>query len=131
MSAETHLPPFWEKRVLVVLGAPAAAREPVRFLAAQAKAEGGSAHWNPTNTTLPLPGSWLYNSAGVRNYRRPVDGICAVAMTIANGYYPHLFAWLQHPGAVTAEQAAGRFSGEIKKWGTSPALIEQILRSTP
>jgi hypothetical protein len=50
-------------------------------------AEGGTASWNPFNTTQPAAGSTLYNSAGVRNYPSEVTGINATVETLLNGRY--------------------------------------------
>lgn len=124
----SHLPPHWEKRVLVAVGAASVRRESVRFLAAQAQAEGGDAQWNPTNTTFPLPGATDYNQAGVKNYPHATWGVAAVACTLSNGFYPGLLGDLQS-GRHTAEQIVARNRAEIQRWGTNPDLILRILAS--
>ena len=42
---------------------------------------------NPLNTTLILPGSTPFNSAGVRNYAAYDDGVKATALTLKNSRY--------------------------------------------
>jgi len=49
------------------------------------QAEGGTAKFNPLNTTLSMPGSTLYNSVGVRNYKTLEQGVEATAHTLNYG----------------------------------------------
>lgn len=49
------------------------------------QAEGGSAAYNPLNTTLLMPGSTNYNSVGVQNYTSFRQGIEATAYTLNYG----------------------------------------------
>lgn len=44
--------------------------------------EGGSARWNPLNTTKRMPGSTDYNSVGVQNYPDFDTGLAATLSTI-------------------------------------------------
>lgn len=46
------------------------------------QAEGGTALWNPLNTTQKMPGSWNYNSVGVQNYPDFTSGLNATVKTI-------------------------------------------------
>ena len=130
--ADTHLPPFWREHLVAVIGGHMDA-EKGRFLTAWAQAEGGTARWNPLNTTLGLPGATDYNSAGVKNYTRPVWGVCATALTLtgpASGplYYPHLLGHLQSAaGTYTAEQIVDDCQAEIRVWGTNPDTIRAVL----
>lgn len=127
MTPDTHTPPNFALRLAQVLGIPAGRVQVAEdFWAAQAKAEGGLAHWNPLNTTYPLPGAWLYNTAGVRNYAKPIDGICATALTVANGFYDGILGALQG-GNLSALQIAQAHRDEISKWGTNPDLVISIL----
>lgn len=125
----THLPPNWIPRLLAVLAAPVAEPQSVRLLTAWAEAEGGSARWNPLNTTLPLYQATNYNSVGVKNYVRPVDGICATAITIANGAYNGILGDLQ-AGTFTAEQIVRRHPGQFNTWGTGAANVLRVLQTT-
>ena len=72
--------------VLVAIGAPVSQRNIQACLAWQA-AEGGSASWNPWNTTQPAKGAKNYNSAGVKNYPNREVGIGATVKTLTNGRY--------------------------------------------
>lgn len=46
------------------------------------QAEGGTAQWNPLNTTQEAPGAWNYNSVGVKNYPDYGTGMDATLKTI-------------------------------------------------
>jgi hypothetical protein len=50
-------------------------------------AEGGSATWNPWNTTQPAKGASDYNSAHVKNYPDRETGLSATVRTLKNGRY--------------------------------------------
>jgi hypothetical protein len=52
-------------------------------------AEGGTAAWNPLNTTQPMPGSSPLpgNTAGVQEYTSYAQGIDATIKTLLNGNY--------------------------------------------
>ncbi len=121
----THLPPFWRIRLFNVLRIPVT-RENLRLASAWAQAEGGQARWNPWNTTLRVPGSWNYNAVGVQNYRRPVDGISATAMTLANGYYAGILGDMQ-AGKKTAAAIVHDNAAQFDKWGTGAANIARLL----
>lgn len=132
---QTHLPPNWVDHLLALIGG-AHTHEKERYLNAQARAEGGSAAWNPLNTTFVLPGCTNYNSIGVKNYPRAVWGVCATALTFtgpADGplTFPKLLSHLQSasPGP-TAEAIVNECADEIRHWGTDPALILEILSET-
>jgi hypothetical protein len=125
-----HLPPYWAEHLSAVLGAPQR-QETIRFLHAWARAEGGSAQWNPLNTTWDLPGATDYNSSGVKNYPRPVWGVCATALTLTEPAvgpltFPKLVGHLQ-AGTYTAEEIANNCSTELRHWGTDPGLVLTIL----
>lgn len=133
--ADTHLPPYWREHLLAVIGGHADT-EKLRFLDAWATAEGGTARWNPLNTTLDLPGATDYNSAGVKNYTRPTWGVCATALTLTGPdagplFYPKLLGHFQAAaGAYTAEQIVADCDADIRRWGTDPAAISEALTST-
>jgi hypothetical protein len=122
----SHLPPNWQGRLLAVVGASPTYHEGHRLLDAWAQAEGGTARWNPLNTTFPLPGATDYNRVGVKNYVRPTEGVCATALTLVNGFYNGILASLQ-TGTKTAEQIVQSCRAEFVKWGTNPDAIEAVL----
>lgn len=59
-------------------------------LAAWHKAEGGTATWNPLNTTQSATGATDYNSVGVKNYPNEAIGVSATIKTLLNGNYPNI-----------------------------------------
>lgn len=121
-----HLPYHWKERFCQMLLIPFRP-ETFRFLEAWQRAEGGNAENNPLNTTYTLPGSTNYNSAGVKNYRTPVEGICAQACTIAaDTGYSALWKDMQFAG-YTAEQLVMRNQAGISHWGTSTSLMLEVL----
>jgi hypothetical protein len=77
--------------VLSAIGAPVTERNLHACIAWQV-AEGGTAQWNPWNTTQPAHGSTDYNSAHVKNYPDRETGIAATVRTLTNGYYPKILA---------------------------------------
>ena len=94
--------------------------------------EGGSASWNPWNTTSWAPGATDYNSAHVRNYPDEATGISATVSTLRNGYYPDVVVALQsdRPEDTWGEDAA--IIGQINIWGTHGfAAYLQTLHPTP
>jgi hypothetical protein len=72
--------------VLRKIGA-AVTTENLRACYAWQAAEGGSASWNPWNTTQPAAGATNYNSVGVKNYPNAQVGISATVKTLTNGRY--------------------------------------------
>lgn len=131
---DAHLPPFWREHLLAVLGGQRNTQT-LRLLDAWARAEGGTARWNPLNTTLLVAEFTLspdYNKTGVRNYSAPVAGVCATALTLishkADGKlrFGGILADIQ-AGTKTADQIVRDRSDEFQTWGTSPALMLQIL----
>lgn len=128
-----HLPPQWRQRLLAIVNGHGwdtgqFAPESLRLLAAWAQAEGGNARWNPLNTTLKLAGSTDYNSAGVQNYFRPTEGVCATGLTLVNGHYNGILGDLQN-GTKTAEQIVSDRADQFLVWGTSPSTIAAVLAS--
>ena len=138
---QTHLPPQWRQRLLAIVNGHGWLQgtffpEGMRFLAAWAQAEGGTAAWNPLNTTLhvssgivPWQSSPDYNSAGVCNYKKPTYGVMATAATLVNGFYDGILGDLQN-GTKTAEQITNDRWDEIKTWGTNPQTIIDVLKTT-
>ncbi len=86
-------------------------------------AEGGSASWNPFNTTEPVPGASNFNSVGVKNYPSEEAGIDATAQTLLNGRYgPILAAFRQGQSGLEVCRAV-----DASPWGTKDA--EAVYRS--
>lgn len=75
--------------------------------------EGGSALWNPWNTTQWAQGATEYNSAHVRNFPDEQTGISATVSTLRNGYYPSIVA---------------TFTADLpeSEWGLNPAILNEI-----
>jgi hypothetical protein len=67
---------------------------------------------NPMNSTLKMPGSTTFNSAGVQNYPDAKTGATANAQTIASGLYPNILKALR---AGTGICGSG-FADEFSKW---------------
>lgn len=131
--ADTHLPPQWRQRVLAGINGHgwdtgSFYPEGLRLLAAWAQAEGGTAKWNPLNTTYTLRSSTPYNTAGVQNYFRPTEGCCATVLTLVNGNYNGILGDLQN-GVKTAEQIVNDRATEFSRWGTDPKVILAVLGS--
>jgi hypothetical protein len=143
-STVDHSPPNWQDRVVVGTGG-TPTHQTWRLLTAQARAEGGTAKWNPLNCTLwiqnftELPN---YNDIPVRNYRYPDAGVCAIVLTLtqrnASGtlMFGKLKNQLQHASdGRTAEQMLAAGWDDFKVWaGTSsdayPNLIKSLLKET-
>lgn len=120
-----HLPFMWRFRLLRAVHGKGNAQNR-KLLAAWERAEGGEAHYNPLNTTEPWPGSWNYNSAGVKDYASGKDGIAATAATLTDGHYPGIVADLR-AGTWTAKQIVERNGPEFDTWGTGAYHIAALL----
>ena len=120
-----HLPFMWKFRLLRAIKA-RGVKQNRRLLEAWARAEGGTAAYNPLNTTQPWPGATDYNTVHVKNYPNGAAGITATAITLTNGHYPGLVVDLKQ-GAKTAEQIVADRRDEIKVWGTNPDTILGVL----
>lgn len=110
----------WEQSVLSAIGAPLS-KENISFLDSWANAEGGSAAFNPLNTTQPEPGATNYNSVGVKEYTNAQQGIQATATTLENGYYPHILAALKSGNPFG--QISDALKQELNVWGTGSAWL--------
>jgi cell wall-associated NlpC family hydrolase len=102
--------PNWERALLRALRIPIT-RNALVGLAEWQRREGGTASFNPLNTTQPMPGASSYNSVGVRNYRTAQQGILATAHTLQNGRYNDILHALRS-GHPLGSQAS------LKVWGT-------------
>jgi hypothetical protein len=131
--ADTHLPPQWRQRVLAIVNGHGWDTgkfypEGLRLLSAWATAEGGTARYNPLNTTMRLPGSTPYNNTGVQNYFRPTEGVCATGLTLVNGNYNGILGDLQN-GTKTAEEIVNDRRSQFSLWGTNPDTLLAVLAS--
>lgn len=120
-----HLPLLWRFRLLRAIHAKGAAPNR-QLLNAWARAEGGTARYNPLNTTQPWPGATDYNPVGVKNYPTGAAGIAATAATLVNGHYPGIVHDLR-AGGFTAAQMVERNAPQFDTWGTGAANILRVL----
>jgi hypothetical protein len=102
------------RAILAGLGAPQTPGGIVILVAWQACEGGPASRHNPLNTTLPVPGSYPINAAGVQQYPGEQAGIAATVDTLRNGLYPGIVAALS-AGDVAAFLANPQ---EITRWGT-------------
>lgn len=121
----SHLPVLWKFRLLRAIRA-RGVKENRRLLDAWARAEGGTARFNPLNTTQPWPGATDYNSVHVKNYPSGSAGIAATAATLENGHYSGLVIDLRQ-GAKAADEIVYDRRDEISTWGTNPDTILAVL----
>jgi|SRR6185437_5972370 len=113
----------WEQELLAAIGAPSTPQN-ISFLDAWANAEGGSASYNPMNTTQPASGAMDYNSAGVKEYTSAQQGIVATAQTLENGYYPTILSGLKSGNPLT--NAGSELNAELNKWGTGSGFLSSL-----
>jgi len=116
--------PNWQHRLLEAMGLPPTAAR-ISFLTAWAMCEGGTAKWNPLNTTLKLPGSTKYNDAGVQHYADDLQGVAATLLTIRLPYYRDIRRALltqQTASAIARSSTRG-----LQTWGTGSKCIEAVL----
>ena len=84
--------------------------------------EGGTARYNPLNTTEQMSGATNYNNAGVKNYVSGAQGIDATYLTLVNGHYNGI-VYDMRLRSLTAKEIAQRNKVEIGVWGTNPDCI--------
>jgi peptidoglycan hydrolase CwlO-like protein len=88
----------WARALLLGMALPVTPSN-VAAVTAWEMAEGGhwynSAHYNPLNTTQPMPGATSMNSVGVKAYTSWQQGFAATVKTLRNGYYDGILAALQ------------------------------------
>lgn len=98
---------------------------------AWARAEGGTARYNPLNTTEHWPGATPYNTRPdgtplVLNYPTGLDGIEATYLTLTNGNYDGIIASLRS-GRLSAKGIVLKNAREFDKWGTGSQHILELL----
>jgi peptidoglycan hydrolase CwlO-like protein len=108
----------WAKALLEKLRVPVTGPN-VAAVTAWELAEGGhwhnTAHYNPLNTTQPMPGATSMNSVGVKAYSSWTQGFAATLKTIHNGYYEGILAALRRGDDAQAVADAVADS----PWGTN------------
>lgn len=92
------------------------------FLQAWSQAEGGTASYNPFNTTQRMPGSSSYNNVGVQNYTSFDQGVAATVKTLTNGRYADILRGLSSGTSAisTAE------SPSLAVWGTGTGVLRVL-----
>jgi hypothetical protein len=125
-SGHTAVSAGWESQLLHSIGAPATP-ENLRALAAWRQAEGGTAAFNPLNTTEGAAGASDYNRVGVKNYIDETSGIHATAQTLLNGRYGNILSALRDGRSA---QAVAHAVG-ASPWGTSGQLMSEVLAQGP
>lgn len=115
----------WDRRLVVALGGRPDAGN-LAFLDAWQRAEGGTASFNPLNTTLVLHGSTDYNHAGVQNYADELQGLCGTILTLRLPYYRRVVAALRR-GGLDGSAILRASITDVRTWGTSPELIGKVL----
>lgn len=116
---------MWRYRLEKALHAKGGGQNHV-LLHAWQKAEGGTARYNPLNTTEPWRGASDYNSDHVKNYRTGGDGIAATAATLLNGRYPGIVHDMR-TGTKPARQIVQDHAAEFDTWGTGARHILALL----
>lgn len=119
-----HIPLLWRFRLLTKLKAKQA-RSNYKLLHVWAQCEGGTARYNPLNTTQPMAGATDYNSVGVKNYRTGKDGIEATYLTLVNGHYNGIVEGLRH--ATPPKILVQENKDEFNTWGTGTSCILRSL----
>lgn len=135
---QTHIPSHFIEKVSDLLSVPGSrdgslSHEVYRFFWAWERAEGGTAEWDPLNTTNHLSDAWGpwqygdYNSTSVVNYKDQFDGIVGTAATLHHSPNFQGIVSDLRSGQYAAEQMVERNASAIKTWGTSPTLMLEIL----
>lgn len=96
----------------------------IEYMKAWRLAEGGTASFNPFNTTQKWEGSTNYNHVGVKNYKTEKDGVDATVKTLLNGRYNDIVESLRsdNPPEVTAA------SDSLSVWGTGKGVLRVLSR---
>jgi len=110
----------WQRDILAAGHFPATKQNDA-FLSEWQTHEGGSATFNPMNTTQPAGGTTDYNSVHVKNYPSRQVGAKATAQTLRNGYYPAIVAALQS-GDPYGKGDHAAINKELGTWGTGGFL---------
>jgi hypothetical protein len=109
------------KQILSGIGAPITDNN-MTYLYAWRQSEGGTASFNPFNTTQRAEGADNYNSHGVKNYTSAEQGVAATIKTINNGKYESIVNSLRMD-RLPMETAEALVASP---WGTSELIKEVI-----
>jgi hypothetical protein len=112
MATSRHL---WTRDLLALLACPGSLQNTLALIA-QIQAEGGSAAFNPLNTTLNAPGATDYNYVHVKNYISYQQGLSATAATLKQANMKPLMDALKKGNSAKSYWVALG----ISPWGTSP-----------
>lgn len=113
--------PFY-RRVLNDIGAPRTNNN-LLTLYAWRQSEGGTATYNPLNTSWFMPGSTVYNSHGVKNYLTPEDGVHSTVKTLLMPEYAAALAVLREDRPMEDLPDALAGTG----WGTKTTLLRNVI----
>lgn len=113
--------PGWEHDLVAALGE-GPSNERAWFFRAWHLCEGGTARFNPLNTTLRLVGSTDYNAAGVQHYSDRLMGLAATLLTLRLSYYDDIRKALHEP-RISAPRILAKSERAIRIWGTNPLCI--------
>ena len=109
----------WATRFLRGVEAPVTKRN-LLVIVSWIQAEGGTAKWNPLNTTHDAPGAWDYNWVGVKNYPTFEVGLGATVETLnygadrnLHGYRPIRYRLRNNMGSIRTLRKVER-----SDWGT-------------
>lgn len=99
-----------------------------RALLAWMYAEGAGGRYNPLNTTLPKPGSYAINSAGVQSYVSFQQGVEATAETLNYGARNNVFGYRKIKRRLRFNRPARHVleAVEDSAWGTG-GLARRVL----
>lgn len=118
----------WGQALCQRLGVPASLQNDL-FFRAWAQAEGGTAKYNPFNTTAKMPGSTTNinpngtpNSAGVQDYISAQQGFEATIKTLQNGKYNSILSALMV--GTSARNCA--YALEHSLWGTGGLALKIV-----
>jgi hypothetical protein len=80
--------------------------------------EGGNAKNNPLNTTYKVSGATDYNTAKVKNYQTPEDGISATARTLLLNYYKPIVKAFKENKSLEYWRNNQDIDKSLRTWGT-------------
>lgn len=117
----------YAKEFLRQVGAPDKRRNRVA-LVAWMQAEGGSAKWNPLNTTQEAPGATVYNYAGVKNYPSASVGIRAASETLNYGARNRIrgYGRIRHRLRKNRGSLGTLLAVERSDWGTGGLAVKVL-----
>lgn len=124
----------WAAQFLAELGYPLTQNNYLSMLAWMRSEQGDNnypnvAAYNPLDTEQPLPGSWNFNDAGVKNYQSLQDGITANVMTINLDYYDTIRSALRS----SADPAVTVNTIDASLWGShpTPETVAEVAANYP